>query len=157
LRIQMGIPGLAAVIVGDSGVLWQSAYGNADVDRPVPTATTTPFHLDGVTEVLTAALVLRCVEEGRLALEDQIGEYSATSPVADLTIRQVLTHTSGVGDNQVFAYHPERLDSLMPAVEACRGVSFRAALARQLDQLAMFDSVPGPDVVSLSPPDPDIP
>src|SRR5262249_11744361 len=61
------------------------------------------------------------------------------------TIRQLLTHTSGQPDSLIFAYRPDRLDSLAPAIAACRAGSFRKTLADQLDRLAMIDSVPGPD------------
>jgi CubicO group peptidase (beta-lactamase class C family) len=153
LRVQLGIPGMAAVIVGDSGVLWERAFGQRDVERALPAGTVTPFHLDGLTQIFTATLVLRCVEEGRLALEDQIGKYKADSPDANLTIRQVLTHTSGPADGQVYSYRPDRYDSLTFAINACRGGSFRATVAGLLEQAIMFDSVPGQDVIRLVPPD----
>src|ERR1700737_121076 len=70
LRLQVGIPGLAAAIVGDNDVLWKRAYGQQDIDHGNSFTDVTPVHMDGLTEVFTAALVLRCVEEGRLALED---------------------------------------------------------------------------------------
>src|SRR5256885_2012760 len=71
-RSQAGIPGLAATIVGYNDILWEQAFGRQDLERAIPTQPNTPFHLSGLTEVFTASLILRCVEEGRLSLDDLV-------------------------------------------------------------------------------------
>jgi CubicO group peptidase (beta-lactamase class C family) len=147
LRSQAGIPGLAAAIVGQNDILWERAYGQQDIARSISTRTDTPFQLDGLTQLFTATLVLRCVEEGRLSLDDAVGQFDPNAADGNATIGQLLTHTSGQPDNLIFAYRPDRLDSLAPAIAACRGDSFRKTLADQLDRLAMIDSVPGPDAL----------
>src|SRR4030088_2194421 len=68
LRAQAGIPGLSAAIVGTNDILWERAFGRQDLERSVATRTDTPFHLDGLTQIFTAAVTLRCVEEGRLSV-----------------------------------------------------------------------------------------
>ena len=157
LRTQAGIPGLAAAIVGPDDILWEHAFGWQDLERSIATRTDTPFHLDGLTQVFTASLVLRCVEEGRLSLDDRIGRFDSASPDANATLRQVLTHTSGTPDNLVFAHQPERLAPLASAIRTCTGDSFRESTTDLLDRLAMTDSVPGPDVIRLTPPAEGIP
>lgn len=157
LRVQAGIPGLAAAIVDANGIAWEHAYGRQDLGRSIATRTDTPFHVDGLTEELTATMVLRCVEERRLSLDDRVGAFKPDSPEPDATIRQLLTHTSGPPGNLVFAYRPERLDPLWVAVGTCTDNSFRETLATLLEQIAMMDSVPGPDIVSLKPPAEGIP
>ena len=151
LRIQAGIPGLAATIVGPSGTLWEHAFGEQDLERSIATRADTPFHLDGLTQVFTASLVLRCVEEGRLSLDDRVRQFDSDGPDADATIRQVLSHSSGPSASASFTYAPERLEPLASVLQACTGHSYRETLASLLDRLAMTDSVPGPDVVQLSP------
>jgi CubicO group peptidase (beta-lactamase class C family) len=148
LRAQAGIPGLAAVIVGNSDLLWAQAFGKQDVDRSIATRTNTPFQLDGLTQMFTASLILRCVEEGSLSLDDRVGRFVADAPEPNATVRQILMHTSeGAG----FRYRPERIDVLGGVVAACGAETFRAKLARSFDQLAMIDSVPGLDVVHMTP------
>jgi CubicO group peptidase (beta-lactamase class C family) len=148
LRIQAGIPGMAAAIMDSDGLAWEQSFGYQDLSIALRTRTDTPFHLDGLTQIVTATLVLRCVEEGRLTLDTRVGTFSPASPDASATIGQILTHTFGNPNDLTFAYRPERLDVLAPAVSACRGATFRGAVAGLLDQLVMFDSVPGPDVVT---------
>lgn len=157
LRTQAGIPGLAAVIVGPDAILWEEAFGWQDLERSIATRTDTPFHLDGLTQVFTASLALRCAEEGRLSLDDEIGRLVPASPEPGATMRQILTHTSGPPDDLVFDYRTRRLALLAPVVRVCSGDSFRESVANLFDRLAMTDSVPGPDAIRLKPPDEGIP
>jgi len=154
LRFQTGIPGIAAAIVGNNGVLWQRAFGRQDLDRAIAARTDTPFHIDGLTQVFTATMVLRCVEEGTLSLSDQVGDiipptYRPRPADPGATVAQLLSHTSGVPANPVYAYRLDRLEPLVPVVRACAVGSFRKTLANMFEQLAMVDSVPGPDINSL--------
>lgn len=157
LRAQARIPGLAAALVGQQDILWERGFGSQDLERSVAARADTPFHLDGLTQVFTAAMVLRCVEEGRLSLDDRVGRFKASSPDANATLRDILTHVSGAADNPVFTYRPERIEPLALAIRACTGDSFRENLSNLLARLAMRDSVPGSDVVRLAPPAEGIP
>lgn len=152
LRTQAGIPGLAAAVIGPNDIVWEGAFGQQDIERLLPAKPFTPFHLDGLTQVFTAAIVLRCVEEGTLSLDDRVGQFAANSPEANSTVRQILSHTSGPPDGVAFAYTPGRVASLSPAIDTCTHRSFRAALADTLHRFAMNDSVPGADAASLPPP-----
>lgn len=160
LRDQAGIPGLAAAIVDTNGIVWERAYGQQDIDLALATRTDTPFNADGLTQTLTATMVLRCAEERRLSLDDTVGSYNVPTAEPDATIRQLLTHTSGAPDNLAFVHRPERLAPLWPIVRACAVDSYRETIANLLHRLAMFDSVPGPNIVGISKgaegvPDPD--
>jgi CubicO group peptidase (beta-lactamase class C family) len=148
LRIQSGIPGLAVSVIGYTNSPWLWAFGKQDLERSIVTRSDTPFEFDGITQILTAALVLRCAEEGQLALDDPIGKYAPDSPNAGLTIRQALSHTSS---DLVFRYRLDRVEALAPVVAACTGNPFVETVARRLGYYAMPDSVPGADAVQLSP------
>src|SRR5438093_10883552 len=76
LRVQTGIPGLAAVIVGYNDIAWERAFGQQDVDRLEQTRTITPFQYDFVTQTVTAALTLQCVEQGKASLDDRISRFA---------------------------------------------------------------------------------
>ena len=148
LRTQAGIPGMSAAIVGANDIIWERSFGLQDVARGIATRPDTPFHLDGLTQVFTATLVLRCVEEGRLALDDTISQFDGDNPERDATVGELLAHTS----DGTFVYRPERLDPMTTVVRHCTGDSYRETLASLFDRFAMKDSVPGPDVVQLVPP-----
>lgn len=152
LRVQMGIPGLSAAIVGRTDVLWERGFGYQDVGRAVPMRADTPMHFDGITQTVTAATILRCAEDNRLSLDDTLATFGKGLLEPEATIRQVLSHTSGPALAPTFSYRPDRLDGLAPAVKACAGDSYRETISNLLDRLAMANSVPGPDILTLTPP-----
>jgi CubicO group peptidase (beta-lactamase class C family) len=152
LRVQAGIPGLSAAIVGDTDIVWERGFGRQDLSRGIAALPDTPFHIDGLSQTLTAMLVLQCVEQGRLSLDEPVGNHDPGTQDPGATIRQVLSHTSPGAFGESFTYRPERLESLRDAIRDCTGDSYRETLANLLDRLAMKDSVPGPDAVTLAPP-----
>ncbi len=148
LRVSTGVPGMAALIVGATDIAYERMFGHQDVERLVATRADTPFHTDGLTQTLTATLVLRCAQEGRISLDDSISKFAPGDPSSAATVRQILTHTSDSGS---YSYQPQRLDVLKVVVEKCHPAgSFRVAFAGQLESLGMMnDSVPGPDAVGV--------
>jgi CubicO group peptidase (beta-lactamase class C family) len=145
LRSQAGIPGLAVTMVSTNDVTWERSFGQQDVERNLFARTDTPFQLDASTQLLVAAQVLRCAEEGRLTLDDTAGKFGTTGADAGATLRQILTHTTSAADGLRFSYRPDRLAPLAAAISACTGDSFSGALISLLERLSMRDSVPGSD------------
>jgi CubicO group peptidase (beta-lactamase class C family) len=143
LRVQAGIPGLAATLVSTTDVTWERMFGLQDVERNIGVRGFTPFQLDASTQLLVAVRALRCVEEGRLSLDANVSQFAPGS--GDGTIRQRLTHTTSAGDGLRFSYRPDRLGPLAAAVAACTGDTFSGAMISILEQLRMVDSVPGSD------------
>jgi CubicO group peptidase (beta-lactamase class C family) len=150
LRAQAGIPGIAATIVGRTDVLWEYAAGMQDVERAVPMRPDTPIQIDGLTQTVTATMLLRCVEEGRFSIDDPLSLFMPDAPEPDATIRQLLSHTSGPPEGLVFTYRPDRLAPLLWPEAVCATQRYRYELGGLLDRLAMSDSVPGPDAVQTS-------
>jgi CubicO group peptidase (beta-lactamase class C family) len=93
------IPGLALLVVKDGQTLKSKGYGIANLEHQVPVKPETIFQSGSVGKQFTAAAVMMLVEEGKLALEDPIGKH-LTVPEGwrGITIRHLLTHTSGTGD-----------------------------------------------------------
>ena len=110
LRTQIGIPGIAAAIVGRSDVLWERGFGSQDVAAcharcgPIRRCTST-----GLPRFSPRPTVLRCVEENKLSLDDPIGLYKKDAPEPGATIRQLLTHTAGTSNTHVSAIVPTAL------------------------------------------------
>jgi CubicO group peptidase (beta-lactamase class C family) len=152
LRLQTGIPGLSAAIVGRDDVLWMHAYGRQNLESGLPTTIETPFHLDGLTQIFTATLLLRCADLGLLTLGDPVGQWVPDAPEPQATIADLLSHTSIEAGEVTFAHNTDRMAPLATVIErACGTGSFRESLATQYELLGMGDSVPGPDVLLLDP------
>lgn len=156
LRAQAGIPGMAAAIVGDTDIIWDQGFGLQDIGNGITTRADTPFHFDGLTQLLTTTMLLRCMEEGKLRLDVPLSQYLDAVPEPNATVAQLLTHTSGPPASLSFSYNVARLEPLKLLMPACFDRSFRQAFKNLLlDRLAMVDSVPGPDagLPSLPPTD----
>jgi len=148
LRVQTGIPGLAATIVSGADTQWEGAFGQLDVEHSIATRPDTPFEIDGLTQTVMASLALRCDESGFISLDDRVAKYAPTSPDAASTLRMLLTHTSLGPGGLVFSYNLSRLAPMAAALSVCTEASYRASIAGLLDRLGMADSVPGLDATS---------
>jgi D-alanyl-D-alanine carboxypeptidase len=94
-----GVPGASAAVVFADGEEWTGHAGDAVLKprRPMTSHTALPF--DGVTSVAVAALTMKLVEQGKLALADPISRwYRDWRGDPDATISDLLGHTSGLGD-----------------------------------------------------------
>jgi len=90
-----------AVLVGrGDDVIHASGHGLADREAGRPFATSTVSSLGSVTKVYTAAAILRLVGRGEVALSDTLGAFVPRLPAdrSGITLRQLLTHTSGLGE-----------------------------------------------------------
>ena len=74
------------------------ALGFRDPENTLPITEDTIFQLASVTKQFTAAAVMLARREGLLELDDEITKYFPEIPYPDVTIRHLLTHTSGIPD-----------------------------------------------------------
>ena len=100
------IPGVALAVVKDGNVVLARGYGLANVEHQVPVKPETIFQSGSTGKQFTATAVMVLVEEGKLSLEDKITKYFTDAPEGwrDITVRHLLTHTSGMTD------YPEDFD-----------------------------------------------
>jgi CubicO group peptidase (beta-lactamase class C family) len=153
LRKQAGIPGLSAAIAQDGQIVWEAGFGYQDVDASVPATPDTPYYVADLTGMLSATLVLACVEQGATSLDTPVLVPGAVpnAPATTATVGQLLKHASG---GAAFQYDPVRFGALTGVIVRCMDDSFKEAIARRLlDRLAMTRSVPGLDVLKAVPSD----
>jgi CubicO group peptidase (beta-lactamase class C family) len=131
--------------------VWEGAYGFADVEAHVAAAPDTPYRIASLTKTFTSALLMRCVDAGRVDLDAPIRDYTTTVPDPAASVRHVLSMTSDAPAGSRYRFDGDRFGALTPVVQACAGAPYRVALASQiLDRLAMLDSVPGQDLEAPS-------
>ena len=94
------IPGVAVAIVHRGAVVKAQGYGLATVEHDVPVTPDTIFQSGSVGKQFTAAAVMLLVEDGRLALTDPLTKFFPDAPPTwkPITVRHLLTHTSGLPD-----------------------------------------------------------
>ena len=94
------IPGLSMAVLRGDSLLLARGWGEADVEHHVPAADSTIYQSGSVGKQFTSALVLQLVEDGRLGLDDPISRWFPEGPLRwrKITVRHLLTHTSGIPD-----------------------------------------------------------
>lgn len=104
------IPGLAVAVVKDGSPVLVKGYGLANVEHDVPVTPETMFESGSLGKQFTAAAVMLQVEAGRLSLDEPINTFFRGAPVGwrTITLRHLLTHTSGIPDYTVGTFDYRR-------------------------------------------------
>lgn len=94
------IPGLSLGVIQNGKVIKARGYGLSNVELDVPVKPETIFQTGSVGKQFTATAVMMLVEEGKIGLDDKISKYFPEAPIGwkDITVRNLLTHTSGISD-----------------------------------------------------------
>jgi CubicO group peptidase (beta-lactamase class C family) len=94
------IPGVSLAVLRKGKIVLLKSYGLANVEHRVPVTPSTVFQSGSIGKQFTAAAVMILVQENKLSLEDKLSKYFPDVPDTwkDITIRHLLTHTSGLGD-----------------------------------------------------------
>jgi CubicO group peptidase (beta-lactamase class C family) len=145
LRQQMAIPGMTAAVVRDGSIIWERGYGFQNVSARIRATPDTPYAVGDISATLAATMLLECVEQRRVDLDQPARRYGVELPEPAATLREILSHTSAEGD-EPFVYSPERYTLLTTAVERCASEPYRKSVAKLLDRTAMRDSVPGSEL-----------
>ncbi len=110
-------PGVVALVTDRNGVLYRGAFGVADVETKRPMAVDSMFRIASMTKAITSLALMQLVEQGKLTIEDPVekylpemaglkvfesfdpatGAYKLRPASRSVTVRHVLTHTSGLG------------------------------------------------------------
>lgn len=94
------VPGMAVAVIRGGDVVAMRGYGLANVEHDVPVTEQTMFQSGSVGKQFTAVAVMLQVEDGRLSLSDPLSAFFPGSPASwqGITVRHLLTHTSGIPD-----------------------------------------------------------
>lgn len=100
---QRGVPSASIAIVQGGKLVYTHAYGNARIHPDKPATPDMRYSIGSISKQFTAAAILLLQQQGKLSLEDPVGKYvSGLTRGDEVTIRQILSHTSGYQD-----YAPE--------------------------------------------------
>ncbi|NEZ04728.1 serine hydrolase [Wenzhouxiangella sp. XN201] len=89
-------PGAVVVVSRDGEVVFNEAFGMASLELNVPMAPDHILRLASVTKQYTAAAILALAEDGKLSLDDPLSKFLPDFPVGEVTVHQLLNHTSGI-------------------------------------------------------------
>ncbi len=87
------------ILIAKNGeVLLEKYNGMADFSTKEQINSNTAFHIASVSKTFTAMTVLKLMEQGRLSLEDNVNKYYPSFPYANITIKSLLTHRTGLSN-----------------------------------------------------------
>jgi CubicO group peptidase (beta-lactamase class C family) len=133
--IKTNDPGLAILVAQDGKIIFEKSYGLADLEHHVPVIPQTTFRIASMTKQFTASAILKLQEQGKLSIDDKLAKYIPDFPRGnEVTLRQLLTHTSGIHD-----YSPE-LDHLSDVVKP---ITTEANIGVIKNQKHLYDFDPG--------------
>jgi D-alanyl-D-alanine carboxypeptidase len=103
-----GVSSASVAIVKDGQIAYLKAYGDARLDPRTPATSEMRYSVGSISKQFTAAAVLLLQEQGKLSLDDKVSKFVPDlTRAGDVTIRELLSHTSGYQD-----YWPQ--DYVMP-------------------------------------------
>jgi len=148
-RVEAGIPGLSALIIQNSIVVWERGMGRRDVESGAPALPDTPYLIGGLSQTFGATLLLRkCVDQWGAQLDDPVALRNAAYAEPLTTLGQLLSHTAPGGAG--YLYSPSRYAALTPAIERCAQAPYAVVLSSEIfDRFAMLDSSPDKVLATL--------
>ncbi len=87
---------IAAAVVRGGVVVWADAVGLADAEQAVDATPDHQYRIGSITKTFTAVCVMQLRDEGKLKLEDRLDAHLDARAFGDLTLRQMLSHGSGL-------------------------------------------------------------
>jgi D-alanyl-D-alanine carboxypeptidase len=100
---QTGVPSASVAIVKGGKLVYTHAYGKARLEPATPATPDMRYSIGSISKQFTATAILLLQEQGKLNLDDPVGKYvPGLTSGNEVTIREILSHTSGYQD-----YWPE--------------------------------------------------
>ncbi len=107
-----GVPSASVAVVRDNQIVYTHAYGDARLQPPTPARPEMRYSIGSISKQVTATAILMLAEQGKLSLDDPVSRFlPRLTRASQVTIRQLLSHTSGYQD-----YWPQ--DYVMPMMLA---------------------------------------
>ena len=108
------LPSISVAVARDGQIIWEEAFGWADVEKRIPATPHTMYSLASISKPFTATGLMILKERGKIELERPINEYLGEAKIAvrvgnpaDATVRRVANHTSGLPLHYQFFYEDE--------------------------------------------------
>jgi len=122
------IPGISIAVVREGQILLRRGYGSANLELQVPATDSTVYQSGSLGKQFTAAAVAMLAEQGRLKLDDPIVKWfpEGAKVWGRITVRQLLTHTSGMAEytDSAFDYRKDYTEDQLVRFAASRPLDF---------------------------------
>ncbi len=109
------VPGIAVGMIKNGSIIYADAHGVKGVDKGDSLTTKSVFHMASVSKPFVATAVVQLMEAGKIDLEEKLTHYlpyfvMADERYKDITIKHMLTHTSGIPDVEDYEWDKPEYD-----------------------------------------------
>lgn len=106
-----GVPSASVAIVRHGAIAYVHAYGKAKLDRETPADTTMRYAIGSISKQFTAAAILLLTQQHKVSLDDPVSRFvPGLSRGNEVTVRELLSHTSGYQDFWPQDYVPPSME-----------------------------------------------
>lgn len=106
-----GVPSASVAIVRHGAIAYVHAYGNAKLDPQTPADTTMRYAIGSISKQFTAAAILLLTQQHKVSLDDPVSRFvPGLSRGNEVTVRELLSHTSGYQDFWPQDYVPPSME-----------------------------------------------
>jgi len=136
---EYGVPGSVVSFISNGIVVWTNPYGMADLEAGAAMSPDRVFEFGSCGKILTAWATMKLVERGAIDLDTSANEYldrlqieSGLYDPSAVTVRRLLSHTSGLGIHGYVDYSPRRANPPDP-VESLQGAHLLEGIVETLE------------------------
>jgi CubicO group peptidase (beta-lactamase class C family) len=133
-----------ALTAQDGKIIYEKSFGYADLPAKEPNNINTLFPIASISKTLTATAIFQLMEQGKLNVNDPVSKYLPEFPYPLITLRHLLSHTSGLPPYNVFFAPVLEEDSAKIFVNADflpAAAKYKPALLYQPGESANYDNV----------------
>ncbi|WP_444927103.1 serine hydrolase domain-containing protein [Microbulbifer sp. TRSA002] len=99
IRVKNDIPSMSVAVITSGEVTYIKGFGFIDEEQKKPTDSESLFRTASISKLFTAQATMQLVENNKIDLNEKVGRYLPSFTESNITIKQLLTHSSGLEDS----------------------------------------------------------
>jgi len=105
---EKGLPSVTACVIKNNTIVWKNSYGYSNLENQIAATDETIYHVASISKLFIATAIMQLEEQGKLNIDLDINNYIPISirnphfPDTPITVRLLLTHTSGIAWPQTY-------------------------------------------------------
>lgn len=116
--LEPDLPGFSYLVSKRGDIISKGSFGLANVEKGIKNSEDTVYRVGSITKQFTAVSVLMLANEGKLSIDDKLSKYFPELPNSSkITIQNLLTHTSGMWDQEKEEEFPFPIDQYVEPQE----------------------------------------
>ncbi|MCF8405544.1 MAG: beta-lactamase family protein [Bacteroidales bacterium] len=105
---EKGLPSVSACVIKNNAIVWQQSYGYSNKENQLKASDETIYHIASISKLFIATAIMQLEEQGLINIDKDVNNFIPVSirnphfPGTPITVRMLLTHTSGIAWPQTY-------------------------------------------------------